>query len=85
MLVGVPPILALEIDSSFNFVEAKHFPLPDQNLDVEDVQKGSVEPWIAGIPTLGLSQVDDLANSVHWRIVHLRSDFVNKKCFSTSP
>ena len=29
MLVGVPPILALEIDSSFNFVEAKQFPLPD--------------------------------------------------------
>ena len=67
------------------FLEAKYFHFQTRDLNVEDVQKGSVEPWIAGIPTLGLSQVDDLANSVHWRIVHLRSDFVNNKRFSTSP
>ena len=29
MLVRVPPILALEIDSGFNFLEAKQYPLPD--------------------------------------------------------
>ena len=50
-------------------------------LNVEDVQKGSVESWIAWIPTLRLTQVDDLANSVHWGIVHLRFDFVNNKPF----
>ena len=53
-------------------------------LNVEDVQKGSVEPWIAGIPTFSLSQVDDLANSVHWGIVHLRFD-LSTISISTSP
>ena len=48
-----------------------------KNLDVENVKKGSVEPRVARLPRLGLPEVDDLANSVHWRVVHLRVDSVH--------
>ena len=56
------------------FLRQNNFHFQTRDLNMEDVQKGCVEPWVAWIPTLGLSQVDDLANSVHRGIVHLRFD-----------
>ena len=77
MLVGVSPILTLKVGIGQNESAGHQCVVKRKNLDVENIKEGSVKSWVTWIPTLRVSEVYDFANSIHWRIVHLRFGSLN--------
>ena len=74
MLVGVSPILTLKvrIEQIDSARRQRMSVIERRNLDVENIKEGRVKSWVTWITTLRVSEVDDFANPVHRRIVHLR-------------
>ena len=75
MLVGVSPVLTLKVRIELNESAGHECVVKRRNLDVENIEKGSVKSGVIWVTILRVSEVYDFANTVHWRIVHLR--FIN--------